>query len=187
MRLIACCIALGIAIATAPARAQEQKTLGPCSPAIAGVNGNVNVTCISRNQRIRIARFIGEAADEQGKPLLYFISENIGQIVHLDVDLDAGTDDVATDEDVQYVDTSKWLDENSHSLYFKYPVPTYLEFKDIDKVDGYVYRDTSGWHFRGYYLLCGVFYYNYTYNFTTYCLRAIDDKEILMSDKYDTR
>ncbi len=62
MRLRVWWVALGLAIAVAPAKAQEQKTLGPCSPAIAGVSGNVAVTCLTSNQRIRIASFTGNIA-----------------------------------------------------------------------------------------------------------------------------
>ena len=40
-----------ITIALAPARAQDQKTLGQRSPAIAGVQGNVSVTCITGDRR----------------------------------------------------------------------------------------------------------------------------------------
>ncbi len=83
MRLRVWWVALGLAIAVAPAKAQEQKTLGPCSPAIAGVSGNVAVTCLTSNQRIRIASFTGNiAADVPG--LSKFMSSNSGQIIYLD-------------------------------------------------------------------------------------------------------
>jgi hypothetical protein len=77
VRLSAWCIALGIAIAAAPARAQEQKTLGPCSPAIAGVNGHVNVTCITMDRRIRIAKFDGSVDADRCLKFATFVSANM--------------------------------------------------------------------------------------------------------------
>jgi hypothetical protein len=42
----------------------------------------------------------------------------------------------------------------------------------------------GAWHFQGYYLVgCG----GYDQGVVEFCLRPIDDKEILLSDKYDTK
>jgi hypothetical protein len=42
----------------------------------------------------------------------------------------------------------------------------------------------GAWHFQGYYLVgCG----GYDQGVVEFCLHPIDDKEILLSDKYDTK
>ena len=60
MRLTVWLLALGAAITAIPAQAQEQSTSGPCSPAIAGVQGDVQVTCGTKDHDDRVDRAIRE-------------------------------------------------------------------------------------------------------------------------------
>jgi hypothetical protein len=53
-------LALGAAIAAPPSYAQEQNTSGPCSPAIAGVQGEVQVTCGTKDRGDSVDRAIRE-------------------------------------------------------------------------------------------------------------------------------
>ena len=57
MRLMAWLLALGAAI---PSYAQEQSTSGSCNPAIAGVNGSVNINCGTKDHDDRVDRAIRE-------------------------------------------------------------------------------------------------------------------------------
>jgi hypothetical protein len=63
------------------------------------------------------------------------------------------------------------------------PYATDVYFNELNKKST-AYFAHGDWHFQGYYLVgCGGF----AQGVVEYCLRPIDDKEILLSDKYDTR
>src|SRR5713226_3707374 len=104
-----------VAIALAPARAQDQKTLGPCSPAIASVQGNVSVTCITGDRRIRIAKYLGEIDSDKGIEFGSFLEANCGHIVHVDARADALSKPqrYVTGRDVAFFD----LERRSHAAH----------------------------------------------------------------------
>jgi hypothetical protein len=177
VRVIPWWVALAIVITVTPARAQVQKTLGPCSPAIAGVKGNVTVTCLTGDQRIRIAKYDGSVDADKGLKLASFISANFGQIIHLG----AYTDGFGKlyDKDGGYLQIQSA--PQCRNTYC--PDGTDVYFNELGKVST-AYWAHGDWHFQGYYLVgCGGF----GQGVVEYCLRPIDDKEIILSDKYDTR
>ena len=69
--------------------AQNQNTLGQCSPAIASVKGSVNVTCITGDHRIRLARFESQLDRDRGKEFDSFLLLNDGNIVFIKTQTEA--------------------------------------------------------------------------------------------------
>lgn len=195
MRRFAFCAALAIAIVAAPAKAQEQTTLGACSPAINGVGGNVALTCVTGEHRIRIAKFSGDVL-LKSDALAEFIASNSGQIIYLDVYLD-GT--VASwlfyNEALRRLDIPYDCGKQLRCWLFAEFTFTSIEvyFTEIDNVDNTVskhqdLKHENWWRFRGYYLIVfdgcrGVG----QHKTCEYRLRAIDDEKIALSDKYDTK
>jgi hypothetical protein len=177
MGLIVWWFALAVAITAGPAKAQEQKTLGPCSPAIAGVIGNVSVTCVAVDRRIRIAQFDGNVDADRCLKFATFVSNNFGQIIHLDA----------------YSEMSRKLYDRGlgaltcqsvpHCRDTYCPYATDVYFNELNKRST-AYFAHGDWRFQGYYIVgCGGF----AQGVVEFCLRSIDDKKILLSDKYDTR
>ncbi len=192
MRLLIRSIALAIAITVAPATAQEQKTLGPCSPAIAGVNGNVTVTCITGERRIRIAKYNGSFDKDGCRKLASFAEDNLGQIIHVDAytNMDRKLYEPPTKNgDFGYLyckDHPRCGEECQTagvSCKAAYCDGTEINFDGVNKT-GSVYFEHANWIFRGYFLVA---YTGIHTGILEYTLRSIDDKEILLSDKYDTR
>ena len=188
MRRLTFCTALAIAIAAASAVAQEQKTLGPCSPAVTGVNGNVTVTCETGEHRIRIAKFSGEIMLHSTE-LAEFISSNSGQIIYLDANL--GLDDNISW--LYYNDTLHRLDvvhncDTRRCTLTRGVTLIEVYFTEIGNVENAVAKHHGEWHFRGYYLIgfdgCRDVGQHKT---CEYRLHAIDDEKVALSDKYDTK
>jgi hypothetical protein len=166
VRLIAWGMMLGIVTTINPAGAQQQKTLGPCSPAIAGIKGNVTVTCITRDRRIRIARYDGIIDQDGCQKFGEFLEANAGQIIHLDTQLH-GVNSAGF-----YCHAGFWR------LKFKETENNSWQQSSYLAIDGYYVvekDDATRWNDKAHKLP------------PTYSLRAVDDKEILLSDKYDTR
>jgi hypothetical protein len=211
VRLLALWIALGVAIAVGPAKAQEQKTLGPCSPAVADVSGNVAVTCLTSNQRIRPGRFAGNffESNRSVEQFTSFLSSNSGEVVYLDMYADnlkiynQELEELYFAVDVDpckksLFATHNWLDDFSTSdlcsfLEKKHQNITKISFKDLDNVDHYIYMLNNNWHFHGYFIVESDGCYDTSKpsalrsRTCEYRFRAIDDEEILLSDKYDTK
>ncbi len=72
MRPLYSLIALGVVMVALRSNAQQQSTDAPCSPAIAGVQGNVQVMCGTRDQDDIVNRAIRELAG--GKPFALNLS-----------------------------------------------------------------------------------------------------------------
>lgn len=169
--------ALLIAMAATSAAAQQQTTLGPCSPAIGNVGGNVNVTCISGENRIRIAKYEGSVDADKGRKLAAFLEANFGQIIHIDASTDM--------ESKLYQKDGGYLHIRSAPSCRRSFCPdgTEVFFNELDKPST-AYFAHGAWNFRGYYIVgCG----GYGTGLIDYCLRPVDDKEVLFSNKYETR
>lgn len=162
--------ALIIGVSVASANAQEQKTLGPCSPAIAGVQGNVLVTCLTGDRRIRIAKY----SNHVDLGYFLFLENNCGQIIQLDGAITDIQEGLYNERDNTLTYGPNLKDHRLNDIQVRFNKddkpsqrfePRYLEF------DGY------------YFVECKFL----SYSLSTIFLRRIDDKEILLSDKYDTR
>jgi hypothetical protein len=187
--LLAINIAL-VSIALAPARAQDQKTLGPCSPAIASVQGNVSVTCITGDRRIRIAKYSGDIDPDKGVALASFLEANCGHIVHLYAAANglSKRQRYAADRDFAYFALERRstaahcspLDEKNGGDCYSMEVD-FTDEKNAVQTAVWIH---GMWVYEGYYLVhCGSIYTGSL----AVTLRQIDDKEILLSDKYDTK
>jgi hypothetical protein len=182
-----------VAIALVPASAQDQKTLGPCSPAIARVQGNVSVTCLTGNRRIRIAKYEGEIDEDKGVDFGSFLEANLSHIVHVRVGASGMSKPrlYAAERDFAYFH----LERKSHAAHC---------FR-LDKLDEKDERDCGSmqvsftdeknavqtahwihgaWVYEGYYL---VSFTGFFQGVETVLMRQIDDKDVLLSDKYETQ
>lgn len=160
-----------VALGTHPTAGQIQTTLGPCSSAIARITGNVSVTCITTDRRIRIARFTGAIDPDRGKRFTKFVSNNLGKVVYIKTytDMDSGlyTDFLSVDDFCP-----------DGSVCGK----TNVFFNDFhQKSTAFPYH--GSWAFQGYYLVSGG---GYAMGSVEYALKPIDEKEIVMSPKYQT-
>jgi hypothetical protein len=181
------------AIALAPARAQDQRTLGPCSPAIASVQGNVSVTCITGDRRIRIAKYLGEIDSDKGIEFGSFLEANCGHIVHVN----AGTDALSkpqryvTGRDFAYFGLER-RSNAAHCIRLDKLDPKdtldclamEVDFTDEKNAAQPANRIHGMWIYEGYYLVSCNGIFTGTQSIT---MRQIDDKEVLLSDKYDTQ
>ena len=186
-----------ITIALAPARAQDQKTLGQCSPAIAGVQGNVSVTCITGDRRIRIAKYSGNIDPDKGVALASFLEANCGHIVHVY----AAADGFSKPQRYSKPQWNSYFG-NYDSAYFNLERrSTAAHCSPLDKNGGDCYSmevdftnekdavqpavwEHGMWVYEGYYLVRCNGIFTGTLSVT---MRQIEDKEILLSDKYDTQ
>jgi hypothetical protein len=179
-------VALVFTIALTPARAQDQKTLGPCSPAIAGVQGNVSVTCITGDRRIRIAKYSGDIDQDKGVALASFLEVNCGHIVHVHAAANVFSKPqryaagyFALERRSTAAHCSP-LDEKKGGDCYSMEVDFYDEKNAVQTAD----RIHGMWVYEGYYLVhCGSIFTG----MQAVNMRQIDDKEILLSDKYDIK
>src|SRR5215469_561010 len=151
MRRVLLCITGGLAITATAVSAQTQSTLGPCSPAIAGVKGDVAVTCITGDQRIRIAKYEGQVDTDTGLSFATFVEANFGQIVHVA----AYTDGFSKlyDKEGGYLKVASAPECRDTVC----PDGTIIYFNEIDKPST-AYWSHGTWGFQGYYLIgCGGF------------------------------
>ncbi|BAM92142.1 hypothetical protein S58_61680 [Bradyrhizobium oligotrophicum S58] len=179
-----------VVVAFAPARAQEQKTLGACSPAIASVQGDVSVTCITGDRRIRIAKYLGEIDADKGLKLGSFLEANCGHIVH--VHAWAGAlgkgQRYSAGRDFAYLELERKSHEAQCVRLDKPDVSDDCLSMDVDftNENGAVKtanRYHGSWVYEGYYIVSCNGIFTGTQSVT---LRQVDDKEVLLSDKYDT-
>ncbi|BAM92141.1 hypothetical protein S58_61670 [Bradyrhizobium oligotrophicum S58] len=168
------CIAL-VASALAPAKAQDQKTLGPCSPAIGGVQGNVSVTCLTDAHRIRIAKLVARIECDENRcdvrELKKFIEANCERVVSLDVS-------------IYKLGHSKIYSEKFGN-FLSLPRLAITFDEDRQRVK---FQSNSLFNFYGYYFL--VCQYNLDNTFSeggAIHLTWIDRRDIALSDKYETR
>ena len=169
-RAIVHCISAGLLVAI-PALGQTQTTMGLCSPSIAKVNGNVSVTCVTSDRRIRIARFTEDLDIDRGKAFTKFVSNNLGKII--------------------YLKTYTGMDSGLYSSFLSVddlcPNGTVcgkinVFFNDFRK-ESTAFPYHGSWAFQGYYLVSGG---GYAMGSVEYALKPIDEQEIVMSPKYDT-
>jgi hypothetical protein len=166
------------------ALAQTQHTLGSCSPAIQGVTGNVSVTCITGDNRIRVAKFEENIDEDRGERFSDFVMKNLDKIVKIDI---------MTDMSEQlYIPQEKTVNGLTGGSIAVTSDPkcrdvvqcggTIIYFNDFEKPTT-VYPYHGNWKASGYYHVgCGGF----AMGQVEYCLRPIDDKEIAISSKYET-
>jgi hypothetical protein len=168
-------------IIVSQAHAQEQKTLGACSPAIADVHGNVSVTCMTGDRRIRIAKYVGSVDPDRGVALASFIEANCGQIIHLNAWTDGRSERYQQSE--RSKQTYNYISTDGAPSCIMTDCPGGLEINfDRGEKAQWVH---GNWNFEGYYLVhCGS---TYTGGVQSIFLRRVDDKEVLLSDKYDTK
>jgi hypothetical protein len=175
------------------AHAQNQSTLGPCSPAIQDVKGNVSVTCLTAEKRIRIAKYNRDAflEEDNGKSLGVFIFQNTGKIVSMDT---MSYSNVSPEKKRLYREPEKVPYDNSivqGHLFIK----NALDCEKIDYCDGIeiyfnrqnlkstAFFEHGFWKVRGYYY---VQYEGQGQGIRSYSLIPIDAAEIAMSPKYET-
>jgi hypothetical protein len=182
-----------VAVALAPARAQDQKTLGPCSPAIASVQGNVSVTCITGDRRIRIAKYSGDIDSDKGVKFGSFLEANCGHIVHVNAGSDAlrkpqrysaGRDFAyfgleRKSHEAQCIRLDKLADKDIRDC-----LSMEVDFTDEKNAVQTANRIHGMWVYQGYYLVSCNGIFTGTQSVT---MRQIDDREVLLSDKYETQ
>jgi hypothetical protein len=180
-------IVLGcIAALSGAAHAQTQSTLGPCSPAIAGVGRDVNVTCIQQNRRIRIARYAGRINSETGEKFVSFLRGNTGKLVYIDTSADMGADlyqhFINNSVDSSFLVLPVRSQPVNCETVFECPDQWTIFFNDPGKRTT-AYVEHGSWRFRGYYVVKEGSYGQGT---SELYMSPVDENSIIMSDKYNT-
>ena len=153
----------------------------------------MSVTCITADRRIRIAKYSGNIDPDKGVALASFLEANCGHIVHVN----AGTDALSKPQrysagrDLAYFR----LERKSHEAHclrldkvaeedIKQCLSMEVDFTDEKNAVQTANRIHGMWVYEGYYLVScnGIFT-----GAQSVTMRQIDDKEVLLSDKYDTR
>ena len=159
---------------------QSQATLGPCSPAIAGVKGNVSTTCITGDRRIRIARYTNFIDDDRGRSFQRFVSANLGKVVFFDAETDMDSGFYRSSEngasEVGWLSFDDFCPDGSVCGKINVYLNEFNKPSTISPNHGY-------WKVHGYYLVSGG---GFAMGNVEYALRPIDEQEIVMSPKYDT-
>ncbi len=125
--------------------------MGPCSPVIAGVKGNVRVICVTGDRRIRITKYDGSVDADRGLKFASFVSANFGKIIHLD----AYTNGFGKLYDKGLGGLRIQIAPLCHNTYCPNGTSVYFTdvyFKELVKKST-AYWAHGDWHFQGYYLV----------------------------------